>query len=330
MTETETILVIDDESHIRTILTYMLEQEGFQVVQASGGTEALAILDDSLPDLILLDIMMPDMDGFSVLAHIRSRFRTHNLPVILLTARSETQQKVHGLEAGANDYLVKPFVPEELILRVRNMLQLSRNQRDANPLTGLPGNRAIDAELRRRLENESPFGFCYYDLDNFKAYNDYYGYARGDKVLSLLAGILTRHILEASREAFLGHVGGDDFVIISNADEALDLARMVIADFDAQVRFLYEPEDWSRGYTELPDRRGDSCRFPPVSLTAAVITDIDGRFAHVGRVNAVAVELKQYGKKQPGSVVVTERRGTEGADELVVSIHQANTDGVVD
>jgi PleD family two-component response regulator len=330
MRETETILVIDDELHIRTILTYMLEQEGFQVVQASGGAEALAILDDSLPDLILLDIMMPDMDGFSVLSRIRGQFRTHNLPVILLTARGETQQKVRGLEAGANDYLVKPFVPEELILRVRNMLQLSRNQRDANPLTGLPGNRAIDSELRRRLDDEASFGFCYYDLDNFKAYNDYYGYARGDKVLSLLAGILTRHVIEAARGAFLGHVGGDDFVIISNAEEALDVARLVIAEFDAQVRYLYEPEDWSRGYTELPDRRGDSCRFPPVSLTAAVITDIDGRFAHVGRVNAVAVELKQYGKTQPGSVVVTERRGAEDMDDAVVSFHHAHTGGVAD
>ncbi len=110
----------------------------------------------------------------------------------------------------------------------------------------------------------------------------------------------------------------------------MNLARVVSSAFDARVPFVYAPEDWGRGYTELPDRRGDSCRLPPVSLTAAVITDIDGRFAHVGRVNAVAVELKQYGKKQPGSVVVTERRGTEGADELVVSIHQANTDGVVD
>ena len=330
MRETETILVIDDELHIRTILTYMLEQEGFEVVQATGGEEALAILDDYLPDLILLDIMMPDMDGFSVLSRIRDQFRTHNLPVILLTARGETQQKVRGLEAGANDYLVKPFVPDELMLRVRNMLQLSRNQRDANPLTGLPGNRAIDHELRRRLDEDETFGFCYYDLDNFKAYNDFYGYARGDKVLSLVAGILTRHTLEMERGAFLGHVGGDDFVIITTADEALDVARQVIEDFDAQVRFLYEPEDWSRGYVELPDRRGDSRRFPPVSMTVAVITDGDGRFSHVGRVNAVATELKQYGKSQPGSVVVTERRNAEDGAETVVSIHHSHADGFPD
>ncbi len=325
MRETETILVIDDELHIRTILTYMLEQEGFRVVQASGGAEALSLLDDSLPDLVLLDIMMPDMDGFAVLSRIRGQFRTHNLPVILLTARGETQQKVRGLQTGANDYLVKPFVPDELMLRVRNMLQLSRNQRDANPLTGLPGNRAIENELRRRLEDEEPFGLCYYDIDNFKAYNDYYGYARGDKVLSLLAGILTRQVLGLGRGAFLGHVGGDDFVVVTDADQALETARRVIAEFDTQIRFLYEPEDWSLGYIELPDRRGDLQRFPPVSLTVAAVLDTERRYTHVGRINAVAVELKQYGKSRPDSVIVTERRGA--GDHVEPELAATGTDG---
>ena len=317
MRETETILVIDDELHIRTILTYMLEQEDFRVIQASCGAEALMMLDDFLPDLILLDIMMPDMDGFTVLSRIRGQFRTHNLPVILLTAHGETDQKVRGLQAGANDYLVKPFVPEELLLRVRNMLQLSRNQRDANPLTGLPGNRAIDKELRHRLDEELEFGFCYCDLDHFKAYNDYYGYARGDRVLSMLAEILTREVLKLGSGAFLGHVGGDDFIAITEADEAEIFAKRTIIEFDGRIRELYEPEDWSRGFVELPDRGGDSKRFPPVSLTVAVITDCDGRFGHVGRLNAVAAELKQFGKSQPGSVVVAERRG---AGDIVGSV----------
>ena len=326
MRETETILVIDDELHIRTILTYMLEQEGFRVLQASGGGEALSILDDSLPDLVLLDIMMPDMDGFSVLTRIRGQFSTHNLPVILLTARGETQQKVRGLQAGANDYLVKPFVPDELMLRVRNMLQLSRNQRDANPLTGLPGNRAIDKELRRRIEEGRDFGLCYYDLDNFKAYNDYYGYARGDKVLSLLAGILSRHVLGLGRGAFLGHVGGDDFVVITDIDDAVETARHVISEFDTQVRYLYEPEDWSLGYIELPDRQGEMRRFPAVSLTVAAVLNADGRYNHVGRVNAVAAELKHYGKSQDGSVVVTERRGDEDDMEPELAVRGAGAE----
>jgi len=324
MRETETILVIDDELHIRTILTYMLEQEHFRVIQASCGAEALEMLDDILPDLVLLDIMMPDMDGFTVLSRIRGQFRTHNLPVILLTARGETDQKVRGLQAGANDYLIKPFVPDELLLRVRNMLQLSRNQRDANPLTGLPGNRAIDHELRRRLEAAQSFGFCYCDLDHFKAYNDYYGYARGDRVLSMFAEILTREILELAGGAFLGHVGGDDFVAITGADEVEAFAKRVVAVFDERIPEHYEPVDWSRGYVELPDRGGESKRFPPISLTVAAIVDRDGRFGHVGRLNAVAAELKQYGKAQAGSAVVVERRGARDVVEPVVTAHRTD------
>jgi len=319
MRETETILVIDDELHIRTILTYMLEQSDFQVLQAANGTEALEMLDDFLPDLILLDIMMPDMDGYEVLSRIREQFRTHNLPVILLTAHGDTTQKVRGLRAGANDYLVKPFVPEELMLRVRNMLELSRNHRDANPLTGLPGNRAIDSELSQRLEGDLAYGYCYCDLDHFKAYNDYYGYSRGDRLLTMLADILISEVMKLGDNAFLGHVGGDDFVAITGDDEAEVFAQRVIAEFDALISDLYEPMDWVRGYVELPDRGGESKRFPPVSLTVAMITDRDGRFGHVGRLNAVAAELKQYGKTLPGSVVVTERRGERDVIRPVIS-----------
>jgi len=123
--------------------------------------------------------------------------------------------------------------------------------------------------------------------------------------------------------AFLGHVGGDDFVAIAEADEAESFAKCLITEFDKRIRDLYEPEDWSRGYIELPDRNGDSKRFPPVSLTVAVITDCDGRFGHVGRLNAVATELKQYGKAQPGSVVVAERRGARGVVEPVVAAHHS-------
>jgi len=320
MHEKQSVLVVDDELHIRTILTYMLEQEGLRVIQAASGAEALDIIAADAPDLVLLDIMMPDMDGFTVLSRIRGEFRTHNLPVIMLTARGETRQKVRGLQVGANDYLVKPFVPDELILRVRNMLEHSRNQRDANPLTGLPGNRAIHKEMRRRLATGASFGFCYCDMDHFKAYNDYYGYSRGDKVLSLLAEILTAAVIDCGGQVFLGHVGGDDFVILADEREAEPLARGVIEEFDAKVRLLYEPEDWSRGYVELPDRSGESRRFPPVSLTVAVITGDSERFNHVGRINAVATELKQYGKSQPGSVVVTERRSPDESANLEAAV----------
>jgi PleD family two-component response regulator len=308
MHENETILVVDDDLHIRTILGFKLEQEGFRVVQAADGPEALDKLELCEPDLVLLDVMMPGMDGFEVLHHLRGRFRTHNLPVIMLTAKGEVDEKVRGLSEGANDYVLKPFVPEELMLRVRNMLRLSRNQRDANPLTGLPGNRAIESELQKRIDAGDDFDFLYFDLDHFKSFNDFYGYARGDKMISLLAEILGRSVYETDGDTFLGHVGGDDFVAVTAPGRARALAESVIGDFDARVRFLYEPDDWNRGGVVVRDRTGHARRFPPVSLTVALVEERAGQLGHLGRLNALAAELKQFGKSRPGSTIVQERR----------------------
>ncbi len=309
MFDGELILIVDDEPPIRTILSYMLEKEGFRVQVAQDGEEALEWLKTNDPDLVMLDVMMPGLDGFSVLERIRGQIRTRTLPVIMLTARGDTPQRVRGLQEGANDYLTKPFVPDELMLRVRNMLQLSRSQRDANPLTGLPGNRAITRELEKRLEDGESFGYLYLDLDNFKAYNDYYGYSRGDRVIALLAECIAAVVEERdSAESFVGHVGGDDFVVIVSEDEAMELAETMKNRFDESIRFLYEPEDWERGYIEIPDRADSLKKFPPVSVTIAVIIDTAGRFGHVGSINAVMAELKKYGKSLAGSVVVHDRR----------------------
>jgi DNA-binding response OmpR family regulator len=322
MHDTETILVVDDDLHIRTILGFKLEQEGFRVIQAADGREALALLDAGEPDLVLLDVMMPGMDGFEVLNRLRSRFRSHNLPVIMLTAKGELDEKVRGLSEGANDYVLKPFVPEELMLRVRNMLRLSRNQRDANPLTGLPGNRAIEHELQKRLDAGVDFDFLYFDLDNFKAFNDHYGYARGDKMLALMAEILGRAALEAGPETFLGHVGGDDFVAVTEPGGAVAMAEAVLGDFDAQIRFLYEPGDWTRGGIEVRDRTGHTRSFPPVSVTVALVEERNHQLGHLGRLNAQAAELKQFGKSRPGSTLVRERRGTETGPTYVIATRE--------
>ena len=302
------ILVVDDEPSIRTILEHQLAEAGYTVSCAASGEEALAHLTGELPDLVLLDVMMPDLDGHAVLKRIRAESRTHHLPVIMLTARGERKHVLEGLEAGANDYIVKPFSREELLLRVGNLLELSRWQLEANPLTGLPGNRAITEELRRRLAGEEPFGYLYIDLDGFKPYNDHYGYARGDKVLTTLADILVEAARATDPRIFVGHVGGDDFVALAPAAAARPLADAVVAAFAERRRFLYDPEDWSRGYLELPDRLGIVRRFPPVALTIVVVVDRERRFCHPGELQAAVVELKRYGKQQPGDIVVQERR----------------------
>ena len=175
----EHILIVDDEPHIRRILGFLLDQRGYVTSQAADGVEAVEVARRERPDLILLDLMMPRMDGFEVCEALRSDFVTSQIPVIMLTAKGEVSDKVRGLEGGANDYLTKPYDNKELIARVQNMLEWSRVQRQANPLTGLPGNQAIEKRLQVAVAAREPFAFMYLDIDHFKAFNDSYGYQRG-------------------------------------------------------------------------------------------------------------------------------------------------------
>src|SRR5262249_26299245 len=153
------ILVVDDEKHIRRVLSLQLQSHGYRVENASNGLEALEMVQVDPPDLILLDVMMPQMDGYEVTRRIRENQRTANIPIIILTAKDHLQEKVQGLDRGANDYVTKPFAMSEVLLRIRNVLRWSRLQREANPLTGLPGNTAIEQELDHRIRDGSPFAF---------------------------------------------------------------------------------------------------------------------------------------------------------------------------
>ncbi len=316
------ILVVDDEPHIRKILQFLLEQEGFQVTPAENGEVALEKLKTFTPDLILLDVMMPRMDGFTVLQHLRDNFQTSWIPVIMLTAKGESSEKVRGLKGGANDYLTKPFNHDELMLRMRNMLDWSQAQRDANPLTGLPGNRAIEQEVQRRLQAQAPFSFLYLDIDNFKGFNDYYGYSRGDEAINFLARLLRRCSQEAGDPGdFIGHIGGDDFVAITTPEKSEQLGQRLIDEFDAGVIELYDPEDRERGYVKVRNRAGVDRTLPLISLTVALATDTTGRTQHLAQLSDIAAELKSYGKTIPGSVLVRDRRSTAEAPAVTTATH---------
>ncbi len=160
------------------------------MVLASDGRQALDLAVRERPDLALLDVMMPHLDGFAVLEQLRKDRDSQRMPVIMLTARDESAARVRGLKGGANDYVAKPFDHEELLARVANLLESFQAQREANPLTGLPGNQAIEREVQRRLEARAPFAAMYIDIDRFKSFNDHYGYTRGDRAIDLLGHVL--------------------------------------------------------------------------------------------------------------------------------------------
>ncbi|MFH1756206.1 MAG: response regulator, partial [Candidatus Latescibacterota bacterium] len=188
------ILAVDDEPHILRILKFTLEKAGYDVSTAVNGEEALERIEEDNPNLVILDVMMPKIDGFEVCRKMRQDFRMNQIPVIMLTAKGDLAEKVKGLEGGANDYLVKPYSNEELLLRVKNVLEWNIKQKEANPLTGLPGNTAIERELKNRISRGQAFAFLYIDIDNFKGFNDYYGYQKGDEIIGFLAGILSKTV----------------------------------------------------------------------------------------------------------------------------------------
>jgi diguanylate cyclase (GGDEF)-like protein len=328
MTAKARILVADDEPHIRRILQFLLEEEGFEVHLAEDGEETWKAVASFQPDLVLLDVMMPRMDGFAVLEIIRAGFETARLPVILLTAKGEEQDKVKGLSGGANDYIIKPFNHDELLLRVSNLLEATRREREANPLTGLPGNRAIDREIQNRIASDQEFGFMYIDMDRFKSFNDRYGYSRGDRAISFLAGVLMGITQKyGSGREFVGHVGGDDFVVVSSSQDAERLARRIIHEFDDGKVDLHDEEDSRNGYLEIESRAGQVERFPLISLTLALVPDCRGRFEHHAELSDTLVELKRFGKTKPHSVVVQERRSPGKNPEMItINSNQDSSD----
>jgi len=315
------ILVVDDEPHIRQILQFTLERAGYQVFTAEDGQAGLEAMPGLKPHLVLLDLMMPRMDGYEVCRKMREDFMLNQIPVIMLTAKGEQNDKISGLEQGANDYLVKPYSNEELLLRVRNVLEWNIRQKEANPLTGLPGNTAIERELASRVSQKEPYAFLYIDIDNFKGFNDYYGYQKGDEIISFLAEILRKTIDKlGSKGDFVGHIGGDDFVMITQSARAEIMAKYVIDEFDKGGVMLLNEEDVKRGYLEIRDRQGEIKRIPVMSLTMALVTSTDNHIEHFAEINDIATSLKEYGKRIKGSVVVKERRqdGTHESQETKV------------
>jgi len=247
-----------------------------------------------------------------VCERLRASFATRHIPIIILTAKAELSDKVTGLEGGANDYVTKPWAKKELLMRIKNALDWSRQQRAASPLTGLPGNASIDDEIKRRFASGQPFAMLQADIDNFKAFNDHYGYPRGDLSIQTLARILIEEGQRHGENTFVGHIGGDDFVLLTKPELAEKLGQAIIATFDRAVPTFYDPEDRACGYVEVPNRLHVPERFPLMSLTVALVRTDEMSISHLAQLVDIALELKARGKGIPGSVLIHERRSTSG------------------
>ena len=275
----EVVLVVDDDEQMLRLVKRVLERAGFDCVAIGNGEAAHGAAVDWRPDIILLDLMLGSTTGDQILAEIRRDFRTRLIPVMFLTVRSSLKDKVEHLLAGADDYVTKPFIPEELVARLRAVITRSTNTRDLNPLTGMSGNTDILREINRRLASNERFAVLYPDIDTFKSYNDHYGFLRGDDVIKTLATIILE-VLEAhySQHHFGGHVGGDDFVILTEPAIAETIAAEVTRRFDEAVPDLYDAMDREHGWIEYEDRTGGQIRTGLVSVSIGIVVAEPGSY----------------------------------------------------
>ena len=212
------VLVVEDDEATRGALHALLDDAGYVCDEVADGERAVAVMRDARFDLVLLDLGLPGMSGADVHRHLRRDPRTRFLPIVFLTAQTDREAKLAELEAGAEDFITKPYDADELLARVGSAVRRWSGLRNLNPLSGLPGNPTITEELESRLARSEHFALLYVDIDRFKEFNDHYGFTRGDRVITMLAEILID--AAGADQRFVGHIGGDDFVLLARAEDA--------------------------------------------------------------------------------------------------------------
>ncbi len=308
----ETILVVDDDPDIARFVEVNLRSAGYDVAVAADGEEALEKAQNIRPDLVLLDVMMPRIDGFEVAQRLRKSPLTANTSIIMLTAKALSADKVTGLQSGADDYIIKPFDPIELLARVKGTLRRAKEMRNLSPLTGLPGNIRIQEEIERQVREDNEFAVLYCDLDNFKTYNDQKGFVAGDRMIQATARIIQDVVAERSgTDGFVGHVGGDDFVAVVRTDVAEQTAKRICERFDEAGSEFYDPEDLERGHVRMEDRKGVMQDIPLVAVSIGIASSSKRKFEHYGEAVAVATEMKSFAKRDAGSSYAVDRRTAE-------------------
>jgi len=306
----EKILTVDDDPDILDVLELTLS-EIYEIDQANNGEEGLKIVQQKIPDLIICDYMMPVMNGRDFCKALKKDILLRHIPVIMLTGKGEIKDRIGGIEAGVDDYMVKPFAPDELLARIKMILRRTVRSLDASPLTHLPGNTSIIEEIQHCIDSKKPFAVGYADLDKFKIYNDNYGFEKGDEVIRAIARILIQIVRKkGGLTSFIGHIGGDDFVFIAGEEIIDDICKEVIDEFDQKVTSFYNEKDRKAGYVIGRDRQGNEQKFGLLSVSIGVVSSTSQNITHVAQISEIGAELKKYAKSDEKSNFVRDKRQT--------------------
>ncbi|MBL7198661.1 MAG: response regulator [Anaerolineae bacterium] len=282
------ILVVEDDFDISNLLRIYFDSQGYEVSVAPKGKDALEMCRRSLPNVIVLDIQLPDIDGYQVCRQLRGNLRTSHIPILFLTQRDERSDKIAGLQLGADDYITKPFDIEELKLRIQNAISRAQWENLTSPTTGLPSGKLIEEQLRLLMRRKA-WVVLYIGINHINGFNEAYGFVAGDDVFRFATMVLTDGVDEhGTNSDFVGHVGGADFIVISDQEHAGAIEEYITKRFKNEVGTFYSFRDRERGYILLDNRAGGQRQVPLMSLAIGVVNAKTAHFADIREITEVA------------------------------------------
>ena len=287
------LLVVEDDIDIGNMLKIYFSGMDFDVDVAVRGSDALEKTKQVLPHLIVLDIMLPDIDGYEVCRNLRTSMRTSHIPVIFLTQKDERSDKLQGLELGADDYITKPFDIEELKLRVQGAIKRSERESLTDPRSGLPAGRLIEEQLRRIIREK---GWALLDarVNSFEPFKDVYGFVTGDDVLRFTAMLIGEVVDElGSTSDFIGHAGGDNFVIITSDEKSAAMKARLKERFDNEVQSHYNFMDRQQGFVQAPAADGTTVKVPFMTMSVGIVSPSVQSFADIREITELAAEARR-------------------------------------
>ncbi len=302
------ILLADDSATLRFLVAEVLTDAGFTVVEAEDGQQAVEKIYKENPELLILDYDMPKKTGFEVVREVRSRTGYLHTPIIIFTADTHKSTKMEGLGLDIDDYLNKPADGDEIVARVKLLLKRNKQKMDSNPLTRLPGNPSIQARVENEIASGRKFAVLYCDLNNFKAYNDKYGFAAGDRALIAFSAIIVKAAAQ-DPGAFVGHIGGDDFIVVCSFDKAQPIAQAITQQLDEAAPSFYNEQDRAQGYMQSVNRKGETENFKFLSVGIGIVHNTQRPLTSFAMVSNIGSELKCLAKRHEGaSYYVLDRR----------------------
>jgi DNA-binding response OmpR family regulator len=287
------LLVVEDDVDIANMLKIYFTSLQYDVDVANRGRDALDKTKQVLPHLIVLDIMLPDIDGYEVCRNLRTSTRTSHIPVIFLTQKDERSDKLQGLELGADDYITKPFDIEELKLRVQGAIRRSERESLTDPRSGLPAGRLIEEQLRRIIR-EKDWALLDVRVNNFEAFKDVYGFVAGDDVVRFAAMMIGEVVDELGTTSdFIGHAGGDNFIIITTNDAAPNIRTRLKDRFASEVQSHYNFIDRQQGFIQAPKAEGGVEKVGFMYLSAGLVSPSLQSFADIREITELAAEARR-------------------------------------